>query len=253
MMVWKLPTLQQLRSNRFLLVWNLASILTFVVPLLSFTIARGNGNNNYDDEEEQNGNNDYDGDDNGDQNQQQQSHWWQFWKSSTTYDEDEDQRSNSQDSGSPWWWVWSSEEGEPEEEGQGTLLFVYLWTLLLLGAITFFGNNVITNGERNQQKDLVWVLLGYLNTGFLSSVLVAGLGVVEVGGREVEETGWYGQTSVLVFLTSMMGVIHSAIFLLWIYRSGVTYCDNGSAGNDFAYQLNKENSSKSAVHDAVAV
>ena len=48
-------------------------------------------------------------------------------------------------------------------------------------------------------------------------VLVTGLGGIEVEGREIEETGWYGQFSVCIFFTCLFWVIHGLVFI-WLLR-----------------------------------
>jgi hypothetical protein len=61
-----------------------------------------------------------------------------------------------------------------------------------------------------------WALFGFLNYCLVTMILLASLeGGIEVEGRELEEDGWYGQTSVLVFLTCLFGLIQSIVFIAW--------------------------------------
>ena len=43
---------------------------------------------------------------------------------------------------------------------------------------------------------------------------MAGVGV-RTEGREIEQTGWYGQLGVLIFMTSFFGLVYSFVFLVW--------------------------------------
>ena len=47
-------------------------------------------------------------------------------------------------------------------------------------------------------------------------VLIGGLDAVKSEGREIEETGWYGQTSVLLFLTCLFGMIKCLSLQFWL-------------------------------------
>jgi hypothetical protein len=85
--------LQQIKSaDRFLLLWNLSSLVTLVLPLLLFTIARATS-----DGQEEGDSGDYDEYGN-------YIRWWQFWKSSNNnqYNDDEQQDGGEED-GAPWW------------------------------------------------------------------------------------------------------------------------------------------------------
>jgi CDP-diglyceride synthetase len=106
-------------------------------------------------------------------------------------------------------------EREPEEEGQGTLTFVYVWTLILTAGMTIYGNRMMAQGNL---ETLRFTLLSFANYAFICCVLVGGLGVIEIEGREIEETGWYGQTSVLFFLTCALGLLSSLIFATWLRK-----------------------------------
>ena len=82
-------------------------------------------------------------------------------------------------------------------------------------------------------------LIGFANLAFLCCVLVAGLGAVGVEGREIEETGWYGQWSVLVFLTSLLGLVYSLVFLLWAHVRTATMPKEEEEGSKYQNFLSR--------------
>jgi hypothetical protein len=97
--MWSRPSLAQLKSDRLLLLWNLAAIVVTVFPLMVFTVARSSYSNGEEDEAENEAQGYYD--EYGYWVEYQQSHWWQFWKSSNNGEED--QGSNDNEAGVPWW------------------------------------------------------------------------------------------------------------------------------------------------------
>ena len=98
-------------SDTFLLTWNVASAVTFLLPLFAFTVARLTSEQEYDENQnyDQNNNNyysdPYQNPNNYDQygNYVGPTHWWEFWKrnNGNQYYE-EDQRSNDENV-APWW------------------------------------------------------------------------------------------------------------------------------------------------------
>lgn len=110
------------------------------------------------------------------------------------------------------------DDREGEDEGSGTIVFVYVWTIVSLIALAICGNRMIANGN---ERALFWTLCGFANYAFVVCVLVGGLEAIQVEGREIEETGWYGQSSVLLFLTCIFGIINSLVFAFWINRRAV--------------------------------
>lgn len=106
--------------------------------------------------------------------------------------------------------LWGDQD-EPDEEGHGTIVFVYLWTLVLVFALTVYGNRLMKAGNF---EALRFALLGFANYAFICCVLLGGLDAVKSDGREMEESGWYGQTSVLLVLTCFFMLIVSVIFSL---------------------------------------
>jgi hypothetical protein len=83
--------------------------------------------------------------------------------------------------------------------------------------MTLYGNHLLAQGSTSLSQ-LQWALVGFGNTCFLVSVLIGGLDAIQVEGREIEETGFYGQTAVLVFLTCLFGIVYSVIFSFWVRR-----------------------------------
>jgi hypothetical protein len=100
-------------------------------------------------------------------------------------------------------------------------MFVYVWTIVMVVVMAMHGNKLLGQGQlvgQGQMQAFRWTLLGFANYAFICCVLIGGLGVVEVEGREIEETGWYGQTSVLVLLTCLLGMVSSLAFSLWLRK-----------------------------------
>jgi len=204
---------QHILSSKFLIVWNIASAMSLLLPILIFTIARmrNNGDENQDDNQDQEQENYYD--EYG--NYVGPTHWWQFWKSSNNNYDNDGQQEDDREAGVPWWYLWGQQEREPEEEGRGTLVFIYVWTLLTFAFVTYWVHKLSI--QKNMDA-LRWALFGFANYGFICCVLLGGLEAVQVEGREIEETGWYGQTSVLVFLTCLFNMLSSLFLALWTFR-----------------------------------
>ena len=73
-----------------------------------------------------------------------------------------------------------------------------------------------TGMQVTKLEGLRWALLGFANYCFVTMVLLVGLeGGIETEGRELEEDGFYGQTSVLLFLTCFFGLIQAIVFVSW--------------------------------------
>lgn len=200
----------RIRSDRFLLAWNLATLSVLLAPLIIFAIARAGADG---EEQQQQDQADY-YDEYG--NYVGPSHWWQFWKKNNynnNYNQDQGQN-DQEEGGAPWWYLWTDERRE-EEEGYGTLVFVYLWTVISLVLLGVFGNRLVNDGNF---QSLRWMLFSFMNYAFIVMVLIGGLDAVNNEGRQIEETGWYGQTSVLLFLTCLFGMFKCVIFQFWLGR-----------------------------------
>jgi hypothetical protein len=93
---------QQILSSKFLIAWNVASVLSLLLPLLIFSIARARNNGDYDENENDN------------QDEQENyydeygnyvgpAHWWQFWKANNNNYNNDGQEEDDGDAGAPWW------------------------------------------------------------------------------------------------------------------------------------------------------
>lgn len=114
---------------------------------------------------------------------------------------------------------WGNDRRVEEGGGRGVLIFIYLWTILSLMALGAFGNRCAVHGNYDQLR---WIIWSFTNYAFIVMVLVSGLGAIQNEGPEIEETGWYGQLSVLVFLTCLFGLVKSLAFQIWLYQKSRT-------------------------------
>lgn len=215
-------TIARMTSDTFLIIWNVSSLVTLVLPLFAFTVARLTSYQEYDENENQNNNDDYYDDpyqnpDNYDEygNYVGPTPWWKFWQKSYNGQYDED-RSNDEFS-APWWYIWGEREGQerdPEEAGNGAVLFAYLWTLLLFAGLIYFANT----GKKTigNVESLRLALFAFANYCFVIIILLLGLeNAIETEGREIEETGFYGQRAVLLLITVFFAMVQSTIFISW--------------------------------------
>ena len=107
--------------------------------------------------------------------------------------------------------------------------------MTLLVVSYFFNMSVL----RNNLPAARYVLIGFANCCFMCCCLIAGLPeIIKVEGREIEETGWYGQTSVLVFLVCLFNALSSVGFAIWTGQrqqrssiSGSSSRNNAKAGS----------------------
>ena len=219
--------------------WNVGGMAVTFLPLIFFTVARTSleYNKNQDQQDDNNNNN----------NQQQQNSWFQSWGRNNNNNNQAD-NNNFQ---APWWckyerkiWlmrllilekhsllvfvhsfcVWMfpvggrrQEQGNDEDRSpDGVLIFVYLWTTSLFILMVLYGNRMLA--QKPIPSKLQWALLGFGNVSFIVCLLIGNLQVIKVDGRELEQTGWYGQTSVLLFLTCLFGTAYSILFSLWIRK-----------------------------------
>lgn len=81
------------------------------------------------------------------------------------------------------------------------------------------------------------MLYSFVNYAFIVMVLLGGLDAIQNDGGEIQSTGWYGQTSVLVFLTCLFGMIQAVFFQYWLIRKATETKESYSSdfelmGND---------------------
>jgi len=113
---------------------------------------------------------------------------------------------------------WTNDR-EGQEEGHGTLVFVYVWTVMSLVLLGAMGYRLVC---QENFESLRWTFVAFAHHVFLVMVLIGGLDAVRTEGPEMEETGWYRQTSVLLFLTCLFGMIKSLVFQFWSAQKSKT-------------------------------
>ena len=108
--------------------------------------------------------------------------------------------------------------------GQGTMVFVYVWLIILFLLLVLYGNySYHRDFQGNSHKFLTFALVFFANFTLLICVLIAGLGGIQVDfdedGRRDDENdyrvGFFGQPGVLLFTTSLYGLIYSVVFAVW--------------------------------------
>lgn len=103
-------------------------------------------------------------------------------------------------------------------EQPGSLKFVYMWQLVMFFIICWYGMLVIR--QNRNPTGLMIALIVWLNFAFLSMWLMAD-GSIVTDGQQVKRTGFYGQISVLIFMSNFWYFLHGLIFLIvfWIRAS----------------------------------
>eukprot|EP00526_Cylindrotheca_closterium_P021032 CAMPEP_0113620378 /NCGR_PEP_ID=MMETSP0017_2-20120614/10383_1 /TAXON_ID=2856 /ORGANISM="Cylindrotheca closterium" /LENGTH=213 /DNA_ID=CAMNT_0000530039 /DNA_START=31 /DNA_END=672 /DNA_ORIENTATION=+ /assembly_acc=CAM_ASM_000147 len=173
---------EEFRSSRSLKAWNITTALSLIIPLVTFFSARAmNRSENNDDDA----------------------------KYDDAYAGGNDQDDN-EESQAPWWWAWK-ENIEQETHEQILVLFLYLWTFTMAILLTITVNRNFSLGKL---KSVRWSLVGFINYSFICAVVVGGIPeLISDKGAELEETGWYGQNSVLLLLTCLFQMLSSSIFV----------------------------------------
>ena len=115
------------------------------------------------------------------------------------------------------WWNWWGEGRDPEAAKTATVVFVYVWTFALIALLTHQGTKWLDQGKL---AGLRTALFAFAHHAFICCVLIVGLGVIDMEGREAEATGWFGQSGVLLLLTCIFGMISSLAFVRWLYLKG---------------------------------
>lgn len=111
--------------------------------------------------------------------------------------------------------IWGEDqaEREPDDEGNGAVLFVYVWMLVAFAAIVYLGNT--TEMLPNKLEGFRWALVGFANCCLVIMVLLIGLEAIEIDARELEGDGFYGQTAVLLLMTCFFSLIQALVFIVW--------------------------------------
>ena len=129
--------------------------------------------------------------------------------------------------GQEWQPTWYSGFSTTEEEREamqqsleqpGSLKFVYVWQILMFLVIGWYGLKVIR--QNRNPTGLVVALLVWANFAFLSMWLMAD-GSIVTDGQVVKRSGFYGQLSVLIFMSNFWYFLHGLAFVLvfWIRSS----------------------------------
>lgn len=96
-------------------------------------------------------------------------------------------------------------------EQPGSLTFVYIWQIVMFAVIGYYGLKVIR--ENRNPTGLIIALLVWANFAFLSMWLMAD-GSIVTEGQAVKRMGFYGQLSVLIFMSNFWYFIHGLAFVL---------------------------------------
>lgn len=109
-------------------------------------------------------------------------------------------------------------EMEDNLENPGSLKFVYVWQLIIFIAIMVYGTVVIRN-NRNP-TGLIVALLVWSNFAFISMWLMAD-NSIETEGERAFRWGFYGQISVLIFMTNFWYFLQGLVFaiIFWVRGS----------------------------------
>ena len=148
--------------------------------------------------------------------------WWQL--NCFSYFVDKDGEPMPEQGWYPTWysgWEVSEEERQLMEEGReqpGSLKFVYVWQTIMFITILWYGLLVIR--QQRNPTGLIIALLVWANFAFMSMWLMADGSIVTYGDR-VKRSGFYGQMSVLIFMSNFWYFMHGMAFIIifWIRKS----------------------------------
>ncbi|KAG7347337.1 hypothetical protein IV203_016042 [Nitzschia inconspicua] len=115
-----------------------------------------------------------------------------------------------------WYSGWTVTEEEREQmalgrEQPGSLKFVYVWQLLTFLVLLWYGVRVIR--QNRNVTGLLIALFVWANFAFMSMWLMAD-NSIQIDGDGVFRSGFYGQLSVLIFLSNFWYMLHAFIFLI---------------------------------------
>jgi hypothetical protein len=115
-----------------------------------------------------------------------------------------------------WFSGWTVTEDEREqmlEDGETSqaLKFVYAWQIIMFAAIIIYG--VIVIRQNRIVSGLIVALVVFANMSFLSMWMLAD-GSIITDGEYVQQTGFYGQFPVLMFITNAWYVAFGMIFTI---------------------------------------
>lgn len=119
-----------------------------------------------------------------------------------------------------WFSGWTKTEEEKQQmmedgETSSALIFVYVWQILMFIVILAYGYKVIR--ENRIVSGVTIALVVFMNMAFLSMWMLAD-GSIVTDGQEVQRFGFYGQFSVLMFITNfwyiLFGIVFTIVFVL---------------------------------------
>jgi hypothetical protein len=191
----------------FLVAWVTAGFLTLIIPYFRWSTMKNKHQEAYG-QYNQNNQNDGGGADEYDINH---CRWYQ-WNCQSYYTNE-----NGEGVWIPNWfsgWYTSEEElARANENGEspGALKFVFAWQMLMFLVILGYGFSVIRNSKPS--SGLFGILLVWANVSFLSMWMLAS-GVIQTDGDLLELVGFYGQFSVLMFITDFWYTLFGLVFAL---------------------------------------
>lgn len=171
--------------------------------------------------------------------------WWQL--NCFSYYVQSDGEPAAQQGWYPTWYSgWATTEEQQEQrdknrEQPGSLKFVYVWQILMFIVIVAYGLTVIR--ENRNTTGLIVALVVWANFCFTSMWLMAD-GSIATDGEEVLRSGFYGQMSVLIFMTNFWYFFHGLVFAIVFWIRGAML--------DEQVQSNKENEKKVAEQQAAS-
>ena len=203
-------------NRTFLAVLSGSAVFAVALPLIIFLGARvlNNSNGQYQQQQQQQQQQNY-----YDQQYAQRCGWWQ-WGCRDNYQYNQNNsRDDERVNATPWWWPWSEDERrrDPEDAANPTLVVIYLWTLVLLASVVYYGARTVRDF-----RDLVGLMVAFAMLANFSMVSMLFLGSLEGGvmddGRVIEEQGFYGQFGVLLFLTNFFVAVFAVTWFVLTRR-----------------------------------
>jgi len=194
-----------------------------------------NGNYNYNGQNGQNGNYNYNGNngDSADENYWQNGNSYSQWEQMTGkwdlnncrwyqiscypyYIDDSGQPVPTEGWYPGWFSGWSKSEEEREqmiEDGETSMAmkFIYVWQMLMFMVLLAYGFLVVR--QKRIVTGLLIALFMFTNMSFLSMWMLAD-GSIYTDGEYVQQMGFYGQFSVLVFMANAWYVFFGVLFLV---------------------------------------
>ena len=128
------------------------------------------------------------------------------------------------------WGVGLEQGNAAAQDPQLGIIPAYVWTILLFICLVLYGNHAWTRRNGASKDTLNKGLMAYVNTAVICIILASH--AVQVEGDGIKETGWYGQQSVLLVLTCLLGIVFSAYFMFTL-RGSVGHDSSSPRGNRY--------------------